>query len=441
MSQDIALFCKACIACQKSKITRHNKPAPAHFEAPDARFQHVHIDIVGPLPEVDGYTHIFTMIDRFTRWPEAVPLKDTKKETIAFEFFRRWIARFGPPSVITSDQGGQFESDLFASFLRAMGIERKRTTPYHPASNGMVERWHRDLKSALMCKSDTENGFKLFLWRLGEAFDELRSDVYVAEAQAEDDVVFQGLELELSTGTLDNPDKKDVFESPLLSEDDDLTEREATLKRRLRLTEEKLARLQHQLSLANSDSVNVSLHQEVAPTTSAESALQSSTSVADSAEAAQAFADCKSAIANATHLSFPKENAKLRLVTDASSIAAGAVLEQLSDKECRTSPEGPGDVLSARAHERLSAAARRAVLYSAARTARDGGSSGGSGEPLLESRLRSGADPSEAEKRRRSAELGVTYSACLIIRDFGVYQILIFKFNLSSNVLYLNNIL
>ncbi|CAB0029750.1 unnamed protein product [Trichogramma brassicae] len=57
-----------------------------------------------------------------------------------------------------------------------------------------------------------------------------------------------------------------------------------------------------------------------------------------------------------------------------------------------------GDVLSARAHERLSAAARRAVLYSAARTARDGGSSGGSGEPLLESRLRSGADPSEARE-------------------------------------------
>ncbi|CAB0038644.1 unnamed protein product [Trichogramma brassicae] len=83
---------------------------------------------------------------------------------------------------------------------------------------------------------------------------------------------------------------------------------------------------------------------------------------------------------------------------------------------------GPGGVLSARAHERMPAAARRAVLYSAARTARDGGSSGGSGEPLLESRPRSGADPSEAEKRRRSAELGVTYSACLIIRDFGVYQ-------------------
>ncbi|CAB0029277.1 unnamed protein product, partial [Trichogramma brassicae] len=57
----------------------------------------------------------------------------------------------------------------------------------------------------------------------------------------------------------------------------------------------------------------------------------------------------------------------------------------------------------------MPAAARRAVLYSAARTARDGGSSGGSGEPLLESRPRSGADPSEAEKRRRSAELGVTY--------------------------------
>ncbi|CAB0041247.1 unnamed protein product [Trichogramma brassicae] len=74
------------------------------------------------------------------------------------------------------------------------------------------------------------------------------------------------------------------------------------------------------------------------------------------------------------------------------------------------SNQSPGGVLSARAHERMRAAARRAVLYSAARTARDGGSSGGSGEPLLESRPRSGADPSEAEKRRRSAELGVTYT-------------------------------
>ncbi|CAB0030391.1 unnamed protein product [Trichogramma brassicae] len=70
----------------------------------------------------------------------------------------------------------------------------------------------------------------------------------------------------------------------------------------------------------------------------------------------------------------------------------------------------------------MRAAARRAVYIARARTARDGGSSGGSGEPLLESRPRSGADPSEAEKRRRSAELGVTYSACLIIRDFGVYH-------------------
>ncbi|CAB0038315.1 unnamed protein product [Trichogramma brassicae] len=83
----------------------------------------------------------------------------------------------------------------------------------------------------------------------------------------------------------------------------------------------------------------------------------------------------------------------------------------------------------------MRAAARRAVLYSAARTARDGGSSGGtgSGEPLLESRPRSGADPSEAEKRRRSAELGVTYSACLIIRDFGVYQAIAQKSDIATS--------
>ncbi|CAB0041321.1 unnamed protein product [Trichogramma brassicae] len=113
------------------------------------------------------------------------------------------------------------------------------------------------------------------------------------------------------------------------------------------------------------------------------------------------------------------ENAQITFVREVTSETRS--LEGETVRQCRTSPEGPGDVLSDRAHERIRAAARRAVLYSAAWTARDGGSSGGSGEPLLESRPRSGADP-RGRETARSAELGVTYSSCLIIRDFGVYQ-------------------
>lgn len=92
-----------------------------------------------------------TCVDRFTRWPEAIPLPDIQAETVARAFFTGWIARFGTPLRITTDQGRQFEASLFRALTKVMGIERIRTTAYHPESNGMVERWHRTLKSAIKC--------------------------------------------------------------------------------------------------------------------------------------------------------------------------------------------------------------------------------------------------------------------------------------------------
>ena len=53
------------------------------FQPPDSRFDHVHIDLVGPLPPVHGYTHLLTCVDRFTRWPEVISLTNTTTETVA----------------------------------------------------------------------------------------------------------------------------------------------------------------------------------------------------------------------------------------------------------------------------------------------------------------------------------------------------------------------
>ncbi|VDP03371.1 unnamed protein product, partial [Schistosoma curassoni] len=64
-------------------------------------------------------------------------------------FVERWIALYGCPSTVTTDRGQQFESALFSSLTRLLGTKRIRTTAYHPASNGLVERFHRQLKSAL----------------------------------------------------------------------------------------------------------------------------------------------------------------------------------------------------------------------------------------------------------------------------------------------------
>lgn len=152
MDRDVARWARSCIHCQKVKVTRHTVSGVGQFERPE-RFQHLHIDIVGPLPtSSDGFRYCVTMIDRSTGWPEAYPVQNITAETVARVVFEGWISRFGCPSKLTSDQGRQFESDLFSQLMKYLGIHKLRTTPYHPQSNGMVERWHRALKVALMAR-------------------------------------------------------------------------------------------------------------------------------------------------------------------------------------------------------------------------------------------------------------------------------------------------
>nr|VZI47766.1 unnamed protein product [Spirometra erinaceieuropaei] len=126
-------------------------------ESPDARFNHVHLDVVGPAPPSNGYAHLLTCVDRYTRWPESIPLPNVQAETIVKAFVSRWVAIFGAPSMITTDRGAQFESTLFRTLLNFLGCTSIRTTAYHPAANGMVERFHRQLNTALRAAEDPEN--------------------------------------------------------------------------------------------------------------------------------------------------------------------------------------------------------------------------------------------------------------------------------------------
>ena len=149
INRDVRSWTKTCLQCQKCKVHRHTKTPLGTFSTPDARFDHVHIDIVGPLPPSDGFPYLLTCVDRFTRWPEAIPMSDISADTVARTFVTHWIARFGVPSTITTDRGRQFESHLFRALTDLLGTTRIRTTSYHPASNGLVERLHRQLKAAI----------------------------------------------------------------------------------------------------------------------------------------------------------------------------------------------------------------------------------------------------------------------------------------------------
>ncbi|KAJ1518939.1 hypothetical protein ONE63_011448 [Megalurothrips usitatus] len=154
LRKDVATWVRACVPCQRAKITRYTRAPVGRFAAPTARFGHVHVDIIGRLTPSRGFAYCLTCVDRWTRWPEVIPMKDITAETVALAFMTGWVARFGTPERITVDRGSQFTSVLFHSLAGAFGAKVSHTTSYHPQANGQVECLHRPLKAAITAHDD-----------------------------------------------------------------------------------------------------------------------------------------------------------------------------------------------------------------------------------------------------------------------------------------------
>ena len=134
MSDDVKDWLGQCVACikRKSPVGRHhplgNIPTGHRWD----RIAMDILDVCDPTPE--GFRYILVIAD--------FPMKNECADTVADILVENIILRFGMPLVIHSDQGREFENGLMKSLCALLGCTKTRTAPYHPESDGMIERFN-----------------------------------------------------------------------------------------------------------------------------------------------------------------------------------------------------------------------------------------------------------------------------------------------------------
>ncbi|KIH60390.1 integrase core domain protein [Ancylostoma duodenale] len=152
MAKDVAHFVAHCQQCQRRKdpsAYRMRQPL-GRFEISTRPWQRIHSDVIGPLPmTLDGNKFIIVFIDSFSKFIIAEPIADQKANTTAQIFMNRFVARFGLPEMLVTDQGSNYMSDIFRTLLRNLNVQHRTSTPYHHESNGQVERANRTIQEQI----------------------------------------------------------------------------------------------------------------------------------------------------------------------------------------------------------------------------------------------------------------------------------------------------
>ena len=142
---DVQTYIKSCTVCIARKSPCPRKVPMGHVNV-GHRWERVAMDLLDmSVTTTRGNRYVLVMVDCFTRWTEAFPLPDKTAQSVADAFFNQVVCRFGMPSVIHSDQGREFENKIMQELCLLGGSHKTKTTPYHPESDGMVERFNRTL--------------------------------------------------------------------------------------------------------------------------------------------------------------------------------------------------------------------------------------------------------------------------------------------------------
>ena len=146
---EVAKYCRTCDVCQRSRGKKPTQAPMIPMPVIQKPFTRIAMDIVGPLPKTKrGNRFILTICDYATRYPEAIPLPSIEASRVARELLLLFT-RVGVPEEVLTDQGTNFMSTMLEDIYHALQIRRIRTTPYHPQTDGLVERFNGTLKSMI----------------------------------------------------------------------------------------------------------------------------------------------------------------------------------------------------------------------------------------------------------------------------------------------------
>ena len=146
MRETVQEYCRSCDKCFARKPKKQTNKAPLGTYISGEPMERVAMDILGPLPITkQGNRYILVITDLFTKWTEAVAIPDQESKTICTAFIDNFVTKYGTPLQVHSDQGRNFQSEIFRGMCSMLGIDQTRTTSFRPQSNGGVEKFNNTL--------------------------------------------------------------------------------------------------------------------------------------------------------------------------------------------------------------------------------------------------------------------------------------------------------
>ena len=156
MQRDIEKYIRTQCPCLIAHTPNNPDKAPLVPIQSTFPFEMVSVDYLH-LDKCQGnFEYAMVIIDHFTKFVQIHATRNKFGTTAADQIFNKFILKYGFPKRIHHDQGGEFENELFARLHQLTGIDRSRTTPYHPSGNGQTERMNKTLINMLRALEEKE---------------------------------------------------------------------------------------------------------------------------------------------------------------------------------------------------------------------------------------------------------------------------------------------